>query len=463
MKLTEMSIRKKILSGGTWASMGEFSRILLAFVISILLTRILTPQDLGYFFLVSSFVVLLTAVFSLGLPVTMVKKVSELMAQGKNMHVRKVIFVCAIVMLIMAFLSYFFVVLIGEEVFVFFLKAKDMSPFMSQIGILVSLGLLIALVVEIFRGFHDIRSAVVFGGLLNSFLMLGVLIFLWKIIGAADLQDILYVSIGSLGLVMIIALICMYKKTRDLKKGDERFISIRCILFEIFSISWVMWLIGLLLFVLSNSSLWIISSYGSGEDVALYGIVMRLALFVSVFHGISIAVIKPIISELHIKKDTKKLEKVIRTVASFTFLVALLVTCVFILFSNEILSVLYGEKYAHASEVLVVLSCTNLFSMIVGPVGIVQMMTGLQKYFLTISAVTGVSGVVFSIIIMPEYGILGVAYVWFLVAVLHGLLNVLVIRLKLGIRTYISPRILYDTWIKAVFFAKSFILERRLY
>ena len=418
--------------------------MLLGFVTSMILARILPAKDMGAFFLAISFISIVVTIFSLGLPVTLVRKLSQSMAEGKTAQAKKIMLTCLVVSVVMGVLAYALTLLLGGWFAEHVVRTQLLAALMPQLGFLVFFALLRGVVSAGFRGLHDLRFATLFGGVLTSFLTASLLALLWWLIGASNIQQVLWISLASSGLIGIVALFFIFRTLYSLKTQEVSTTSSQVVLKEIFSMSWAMWLIGVLLFLLSNADLWIVSAFGSGEDVALYGMATRLTMLVTVCHTITVAVIQPVISELHAKNDMQKMEKVVRTMTTIGFVPALFVTIVLVLFSKELLSTAYGDYYANASHVLIILSLAHLFGMVVGPIGIIQMMTGLQIYFFVISAITGLLAVISAILIMPEYGTVGVACAWFVSGMFHGVINAWIVRLKLGIKCYISPSILFD-------------------
>lgn len=440
------SIRYKLITGSVWATIGQFSTLLFGFLASMMLTRLLPAQDVGVYLLMISFVGIVTSIFSLGLPVTIVRKISQYMALDEIGLVKQIIVVCLMITTILGFFAYSFTLIFGSWLAEHVFGTTMLAILMPQIGFLVFVALMRGFIAESFRGFHDLRLATVFGGMTTSFLTAIALSVLWWLQGSSNIKQVVWISMISAGLVGFVALIYFFKKLKSLACSTAT--PLKQVLKDIFSISWGMWLIGLLMLLLSNADLWIVSALGTSDNVAIYGVAARLTMLVTVFHSISVAMIQPIISELHAKNDMKKLEQVVRTVTTLSFIPAFLITLVFIFFGKGLLENVYGDFYGQASWILVVLSAMHIIGMIVGPIGIIQMMTGLQLYFFFLSAITGLLSVILAVIFMPNYGVIGVAYAWLIASFVHSILNAWVIWRKLQIKCYFSPMVLYKLFTK---------------
>ncbi len=454
------SIRYKLITGSAWATIGQFSTLLFGFVASIVLTRLLSSRDMGTYFLAMSFIAVMTTIFSLGLPITIVRKVSQYMMLEKIAIVKRIIVVCLVITCVLGLLAYVFVLTLGSWLAEHIFGTVALAILMPQIGLLTFIALVRGFIQESFRGFNDLRFAVLFGGMTTSFLTSSMLVIMWWIKGQSNVEQVIWISIISVGVVAIVALIYIIRKLKTLECNHAIAVPTESILQNIFSVSWAMWLIGILVFLLSSAALWIVSALGSADDVAIYGVAIRLTILVTLFHAISVAVIKPIISELYARNDMIKLEKVVRTVATISFIPAFVTTLVLVFFAKDLLSIVYGNFYGQASQVLLILSVMQLFSIFFGTIGIILLMTGLHYYYLFVAALTGLISVVSAIVLMPHYGIDGVAFAWFSGEIISIFLNVWIIWRKLHIKCYLSLATLAELFTKSGLIHEIMLLRR---
>ncbi len=428
---------------------------------SMVLARLLSSRDMGTYFLVISFIAIIKSVFSLGLPVTIVRRIAQYAGTGQFVLVKKIMVLCLSITFGLGALSYIFVVFLGGWLAEHLFGTLALAALMPQIGFLAFVALLRGIVSEIFRGFHELRFAVLFGGLLTSFLTAAALTLLWIFQGSSNISQVMQVTMTSASLVLIIAIVFFIKKLRAIEYNQTENASISNAFKELLSVSWAMWLIGILLLILSNADLWIVSIFGSENDVALYGLAARLTVIMTVFHSISIAVIQPIISELHAKGNMAKLEKVLRSVTTLTFVAALFITVIIIFTASNFLSIVYGQYYIHAGHVLIILAVGRLIGMFFGPIGMIQMMTGLQSYFLFISIGTGLVSVIAAVSLMPVYGIVGVAYAWLIGGFIHSAVNGWLIWKKLHIKSYVSLKIMCELFTKRGLLYEVYLMRGR--
>src|SRR5918994_2191000 len=77
--LSGSSLRRRLLSGGTWSFVGKVGGSIIGVVTNGLLARMLTPQEFGAYFLALGLIPFGAVVGSLGLPKTVVRFVAESM------------------------------------------------------------------------------------------------------------------------------------------------------------------------------------------------------------------------------------------------------------------------------------------------------------------------------------------------------------------------------------------------
>jgi len=87
--LHKRSIKEKLLKGGAWAFAGKVVTALSGLAISALLARLLTPEEMGAYFLTFSLVSVAAIVAQLGLTQTVVRLVAESMGTDRPGRARQ--------------------------------------------------------------------------------------------------------------------------------------------------------------------------------------------------------------------------------------------------------------------------------------------------------------------------------------------------------------------------------------
>ena len=162
--LKSPTLKQRLLSGSAWALIGKAASVLATLLVNALLARLLSPQDLGAYFLALSMVYLGATVGALGLNQLVVRSVAESTGLGQFGRVRRVVSLTLRLVVLgalgvgIAYLSVGHVV--GEDLF----GAPALASVTELVAGWIVVMVLQMLLTEVFRGFSDLRLASVFGG-----------------------------------------------------------------------------------------------------------------------------------------------------------------------------------------------------------------------------------------------------------------------------------------------------------
>src|SRR5215208_3282043 len=157
-------LRRRLLSGSTWALVSKILVALFGLISSALLARLLTPQALGTYFLAYSILNVGTSLGALGLTGTVVRLVAEGMGLNLFGRVRRVISVVIGVGALGALGIGLAYLLFGDNLANAVFNAPALAAITGLVAGWLIVGTLQSLLAETFRGFHDIRLASLLGG-----------------------------------------------------------------------------------------------------------------------------------------------------------------------------------------------------------------------------------------------------------------------------------------------------------
>lgn len=433
--LHKRSIKEKLMKGGAWAFAGKVITALTGLAVNALLARLLTPEELGAYFLTFSLVTLAVITAHLGLTQAIVRFVAESMGTERpgraRLAVRWVVRLVFIGALLMACTLAFGG---GSWVANNFFHSEMMSQVMGLAAVWVVLLSLQQLMAEIFRGFHDIRLATIFGGLVIGLLAMLMFLGLWLLQGFSDLQQVILVTLVAALSSVILSSLLLWKKLCDLPLtlGDEIRVS------EILRISGPLWVTNLTLFVLVQIDLWIMGIYRSPEEVAIYGAASRTVALVTMPLLIVNAVVPPLIAEMYAQGKIKELETALRAVATLTGIPSLIVLGGFVFFGDSILTLFFGEYYQTGAIVLTILSVGQLANVWAGSCGLTLMLTGHQSIMMLITVFCGLFTAVLAWFLVSQYGGWGVAVAASSGMTIQNLLMLLFVKKKVGVWTHVN-------------------------
>lgn len=446
------SLNKRLLSGGAWAVGGKIGAVVIGLACNMLLARLLTPGEFGSYLLILSVVSVGALVGCLGLNKATVRLVAETMGLGRPDRTRRVI----LIVFGLGLLGASGTGLLYHQALGGMLAGVFGVPALATVAGLIAGAIAVStaqeLFAETFRGFHDVRLATLFGslavgnsaGLVMRALFLGCLLALWFASGQTNLWTVVLIMVGASSVSALISSFILFTRTNALSRsatGDgatdgaddpAREAGVGGML----GVSLPLLVNGLTAFVLVQADLWIIAAFLPAQEVAVYGAASRFMTLVTMPLMIVNAVMPPVIAELYARGEKEQLERILRPVATLTALPAVLALAALALAGGPILGLLYGDFYSAGAAVLTVLCFGKLAAVLAGSCGLTLQMTGYQKEMMWISVGSGLLFVAGALLVVRDFGTIGVAGVAAFSIAFQNLLALFVARTKTGIWTH---------------------------
>jgi O-antigen/teichoic acid export membrane protein len=426
-------IIQRLYVGGAWSLILRLGAMIVMFGTNALLTRLLTPQEAGTYFLLYSFASAAALTAQLGLGPTAVRTIAESLSLHREGRVRAIIqrifwygglSTSIIALSIASGLGWRFVAGVFDAP-----SMAEMSGLMAPWIAAVAMS---GLVAEIFRGFHDIRYATLFGTFLNGFLCFILLGLVWWWQGQASLAAVVRVHICAWTICVLLASMILRNKITTFARKET--VSDR----ELLTIAWPLWISNLTFLITRQVDIWIIGSYLPEEQVAIYAAAARLMAFVDFPLVLMNTIIPPFITELYVQDKKRKLQDVLRITATISGSLAILVTLLFWFLGDRLLNVVYGSFYCDGHAVLSILALGYLINVLSGSCGFTLMMTGHQLIFMTISLLTGLLMTIGTMYVVDPFGIMGVSYMASTMISIQNILMLICVRMKLKLWTHVT-------------------------
>jgi O-antigen/teichoic acid export membrane protein len=442
----QQALKSRLIRGSIWAFGGQAITVIAALAANVFLARLLAPNEMGLYFLAFSLASSAAIVAQLGLNRTVVRLVAESIGAdnpGRALAaVRKIFRLAILGACVVAGLLF---TGIGEWLALNIFNSAMLAKALVPIALWVIVISVRSLQAETFRGFHDIRSATVFGDALSRTVLVVMLAAHWITRGSATLDEALWLSIGAATISGIFAAVRLRQRINQLKVGaatDSTAGTVRLPVLQILSISWPLLVTGLTIFLLTQIDLWVIGAYRPHEELAIYGVAARLVLFVAMPIFILNSVVAPTIAELYAQGRKEELEGILRASATLASVPSFVVLLAFILAGDRILTLIYGSYYQQATGILTWLCFGQLSNVWAGSCGIVLMMTGHQATMMRITALSGLMVLAGDLYFVRLYGITGVAVVTVVGMTLQNLLLLILTRKNTGIWTQVQLSLL---------------------
>jgi O-antigen/teichoic acid export membrane protein len=399
-------------------------------MISSLLARLLSPAELGAYFLTVSLVTVATMTAQMGMQRSVVRLVAETMSQGRSGRARAIVGTVLRIGTVSGIAVGLAVGFGGRNIAEQIFASSAMADVVWYAAIWVGIASILGLLAESFRGFHDIRLAVLFTNLATNVLLVIMLAVVFTALADSDLRSVLSLTIVAGCIALVLAATAMRHRFAQLEKPDNNGPE------DLIRISLPLLVASLAIFVSTQADLWIIGAFLSPEDVAVYGAAVRLVQLVAVPLMIINAILPPFVSELYGQGKTTQLENVIRVSATIAGAPAVVVLLIFVAAADPVLGIVYGDFYKAAGIPLVFLSLGQLISVWTGAGAIVLMMTGHQTSMMVISVLFGGLLVMCDLLVVKLFGVNGVALVSAVITALQAVIILSWVRHKTGMWTH---------------------------
>lgn len=199
----------------------------------------------------------------------------------------------------------------------------------------------------------------------------------------------------------------------------------------------------------------LLGAIGSSEELAAYGAVRRLMMFVLAPLLVLNVALPPFISDLHVAGRSTELERLLRTTATAAALPGLALLIVLALFPDASLTLLFGPKYAGNEGVVRPLSIGYIATLGAGSGHLALVMTQYERTCLLISIGLGIAYIVVAPAAVRAYGVEGAAVTTGGLYVVNSLATTVLVRRRLSIwpTVYANPftflgtaRSVFSTW-----------------
>src|SRR5215218_8956940 len=217
-------LRRRLLSGSSWAFVSKLLVALFGLISSALLARLLTPGALGTYFLAYSILNVGTSLGALGLTGAVVRLVAQNMGLNLFGRVRRVISVVVGVGTLGALGLGLAYLLLGDDLARIVFGAPALAAITGLVAGWIVVGTLQGVLGETFRGFHDVRLATILGGqttgvasgLATVALLTASLFLLWVADGQATVATVVLLAICSGDVNTLVARWLLHRKVTNL-------------------------------------------------------------------------------------------------------------------------------------------------------------------------------------------------------------------------------------------------------
>lgn len=434
------AIGGRIARGGFWVFINRVLVAIAQLVTLILLARILSPDDMGTYFLISNLVIIGSIIVQFGIPQLVIKETAETLEAGTIEQTRSILWACLIVAVI-ASVIFMLILWLGLDDWLALkvFNSDSLALVMIPVGIWIIVQSIQRVVGEAFRGLHDIRLAAIFGGIFSSVCSAIWLSGLALSGTQSTLENVVYVFLWSIAASFILALYCLHKKVNLFAAMAP--LEIKKLL--VLAVPILIATLGNI--VMTRADIWILGMYVSESEVALYGSAARLVSLLSTPLLMASAVLSPVIVQLYKQGDKAKMQRIVQFVPTLIAIPGLLMIGFFLVWGDDMLQLIYGDAfYRQAWSVLNILAVGQVLSLLAGVSIQILLMTVGQKEIMVATLLCSVLAIVVSVTQVDVYGVKIVALAFAGAIGLQSFIAVVLCKVHLGIATYVSVSAMRD-------------------
>lgn len=401
----EQGIRSYLVKGVT-ASLGvRLGSIVLSFLTGVVLARILGPGGLGTYSYVLAIISMMIIPTQLGLPDLLVREVSAFQTRKqwgmlKGILIRSNQFVLA-TSLLLVFSSILFLYAFPQ-----IFESPVRQTFWWALPLL-GLMPLAALRSAALRGLKEVILGILPEQIIKPSVLLIVLIIVGLAMGSHWLspERVMILHSGSVLLAFLIGAYWLKKKLPGQAATAKTVYRTKNWLKSTFPFM----ILGGLNIMNAKVDLVLLGSLATSEQVGLFEVANRGAVFVAVSLRAINLVVAPLFSSLWARQDLEKLQKVLTRSTQAIILFSLPVALLFMIGGEWLLNLFFGPQFTNAATALAILSGGYLFTASMGSIGLLLNMTGHERFTAVGVGIAVIGNIILNIWLIPIYGIEGAA------------------------------------------------------
>lgn len=420
--------KEKFLRGSAATSIGQASSMVFHFVSIMILTRVIAKADFGIYALILVINNMFLILSSFGLDVTLVKFIASDSDEGKGSVFTKILFLklSSLLLFVAVFLiaGKFFLPLFDEKI----------SEFLFLIPILFFLGSFRDLFFKVLQGLGYFKKYALTQIVSAVSRLLLIVFFLTQ--DLLNLRNLVYLEIFTTGVVLIVLLFLVPFKR--LVQREENNVGIKTIL----NFSIPIYFNNMFTFLYGRVNLFIIGALMSPVSVAYYDVGAKVSEALKKMLNSFILVFFPNLSNLFSKGDKASAAELINKSLNVISLLLATATLFSFLFRDEIMILLFSEKYAESSLVFSLLMLNLTFRSLANILGYSNLSAGHPKVPMKVNIVCSAVSLSGSFLMIPHFGYVGAAYSLIFMNALAQALYILYlnkIELKISILRYTKP------------------------
>ena len=414
---------RNLLSKSFSTSVVKLAGKISGLILSIFLARTLGPALLGTINLSNQIIGLLLVITMLGMRIILIKNISILKSKKLFKEINKLVntayFINGGLGLIVTLLILYFSNFIGT----YFFNEENLKIALSVMSIAVVPQILTRIHSYALLGLNKVWQSSIAEDTLSALFTLIVLVLL-KVSGfQMNIKNICLAFVFSR---ILLSFLMFFYWSKQIKNN----IKIKNLSFGIFKKSFPFFAISIIGVLQARFDIFVIGYYLTPTDIGVYTVAVTLAMIPNFFFPILESAASPKIAYFHAEKKIRQLSNIVQKTSILLFVIGVLVFLFYIFFGAYLLSI-WGNEFIVAKNILIIISIGQLFNMLSGPSAMVLVMSGLENLRKNLAFITFMLNILFSIIFIKHYGLLGAAVSSALISLIVNISLIIMVRIKL--------------------------------
>ena len=391
----------KIAKGAGTAFVGIGIGMFLSYLGVLLIARYLGPEGFGLISLASTITIIVTTIVLVGLADGVVRFVSYY--NGDKARRKGTVLFALKAVLALGLLASFIVFLFAEWVSVKVFHDESLIPVLRIFSIGIPFYTLLYIGKGALQGLQEIR------------LLVSVRDIIWNCTRLALLVGVFLIGFGVVGVafayvfaIAIASLIGFYYTNKKFQLfSNTNSVSVRK---ELLSFSLPLMFVGMVGLVTGWTDTIMLGYFLTTTDIGIYRIALSTASIVMMAPSAFGTIFYPVITEIYAKRDFNELRSTNKTVTKWVFMIMLPMVLLMMLFSKQVLYILYGSPYVIGALSLCILAIGYLVFSLFYLTNQILPTTGRTKLVLLNMCIGAFFNVILNTYLIPIYGITGAAF-----------------------------------------------------
>ena len=401
------------------------------YLFKIYLARTIGANALGVYALGMTIVALLGVFNGLGLPQSAVRFVAHYCATRQSNLLRGFLLRSSTLLLSTNIILASALVMVGPWLARHIYHTSELDPYFILFAFIMLVGALTNLGGQILQGYKDVSRRTLITNFIGTPLVIVLTIAL--LMRGRGLWGYLVAQVLGACVVLCLLIMAVRKLTPPdvfRQVGPLPPLGRQVLVFGMAALG-----ISILEFLLAQTDKILIGFYLNPREVGIYAVAMTVVAFVPIALQSVNQIFSPTISDLHSRGEHQLLEKLFQTLTKWIFAFTLPLSIAIIIFAKPLMGI-FGVEFAVGWPVLVIGTLGQLINCGTGSVGYLLLMSGHQNRLIKVQAVMAVTLIVFDLLLIPKWGIMGAVTAAALTNAGTNLLNLLQVRSSLSFTPY---------------------------